>query len=208
MQQLQYLIFKFLKKIRLKGLRKSKIHKTSKVESGTSFINSEMDKYSFCGYDCDIINTEIGSFCSIANNVKIGGGAHPIGWVSTSPVFYAGRDSVEKKFARFTRNDHLKTIVQNDVWIGENVIIKQGITISHGSVIGMGSVVTKNVEPYSIVGGVPARLIRKRFNQEIIDQLLVSKWWDLGDKEILEAAKYVQTPQNFLDYLSKDENNI
>lgn len=87
---------KFLKKIRLRSITNSFIDSTSKVEAGSTIVNSSFDKYSFCGYDCQIINTTIGSFCSIANNVIIGGAMHPIHWVSTSPVFYKGRDSVKK----------------------------------------------------------------------------------------------------------------
>lgn len=84
-----------MKKLRLSSIRKSTIHKTSKIESGTSFINSSMARHSFCGYDCAIINAEIGAFCSIASNVKIGGVAHPVHFVSTSPVFLSHKDSIK-----------------------------------------------------------------------------------------------------------------
>ena len=97
---------------------------TSKVESGSLFLNSTMGKYSFCGYDCEIINCKIGSFCSIANNVIIGGAMHPINWVSMSPVFYHGRDSVKKKFSEFYRDPDKETVVGHDVWIGHGSHIK------------------------------------------------------------------------------------
>ena len=86
-----------------------------------------------------------------------------------SPVFYEGKDSVKTKFSTFKREKPLLTTIGNDVWIGRNVIIKEGVTIGHGSVIGMGSIVTKDVLPYSIVGGNPAKLIRMRFDNNIID---------------------------------------
>ena len=95
--RLQYIISKILKKIRGAAINKSTIHKTSKVESGSLVVNSTIDRYSFCGYDCDILNCEIGCFCSIANNVIIGGAAHPINWVSTSPVFYNRRENMMKR---------------------------------------------------------------------------------------------------------------
>ena len=136
-----------------------------------------MGRHSFCGYDCEITNTEIGSFCSIANNVIIGGGMHPMDWVSTSPAFYIGRDSVKAKFATHTREPVKKIIIGHDVWIGQYALIKQGITVGTGAVIGMGSVVTKDVEPYSIVAGKPACLINHRFNEDIVQKLLHSKWW-------------------------------
>ena len=112
--RLQYIISKILKKIRGAAINKSTIHKTSKVESGSLVVNSTIDRYSFCGYDCDILNCEIGCFCSIANNVIIGGAAHPINWVSTSPVFYIGRDSVKKKFQTFQRPDDLRTLIKRN----------------------------------------------------------------------------------------------
>ena len=92
--RLLYYWSKLLKKVRGVAVKDAYIHPSAKVESGTHFVRSSIGKHSFVGYDCEIINTEIGSFCSIANGVVIGGGMHPIDWVSTSPVFYSGRDSV------------------------------------------------------------------------------------------------------------------
>ncbi|MGE5355532.1 MAG: CatB-related O-acetyltransferase [Deltaproteobacteria bacterium] len=201
MKKILYYWAKFFKKIKYKAILNSKIHHTSKVEAGSEFINSTMDKHSFCGYDCEIINCDIGSFCSIANRVVIGGGMHPMGWVSTSPVFYEGKDSVKQKFSEHKRVPPRKTIIGHDVWIGEYAILKQGIKIGTGAVIGMGSVVTKDVEPYSIVGGNPAKEIRKRFDSETIDELLKSKWWDYSDKELNNYAKYFNEPQEFLKKL-------
>lgn len=83
-----YLFSKIIKKLRLSAIKSSSIDKTAKIESGTSFIHSSMARYSFCGYDCAILNAEIGAFCSIASNVKIGGVAHPLHFVSTSPSFF------------------------------------------------------------------------------------------------------------------------
>ena len=91
---LVYILSKVIKKIRLYSIKNSTIDKNSKIESGTNFINSSMARHSFCGYDCSIINTEIGAFCSIASNVKIGGVAHPVHFASTSPVFLSHKDSV------------------------------------------------------------------------------------------------------------------
>ena len=196
--KLLYFWAKFFKKIRGAAILNSTIHPTSKIESGSQFINSFMDKYSFCGYDCDIYNCDIGSYCSIANNVIIGGGAHPISWVSTSPVFYNNRDSVKKKFARFDRLPHKKTTIGNDVWIGSSAILMQGVNIGTGAVIGAGAVVTKDVEPYSIVGGCPAKVIRHRFDDEIIRELLDSKWWDLNDNELEICASSIQSPEEFI----------
>lgn len=195
----KYLYAKIWKKIRGSAISNSNIHKTSKVEAGSQIVNSTFDKHSFCGYDCIIINCNVGSFCSIANNVTIGGSQHPMEWVSTSPVFRAGKDSVKKKYSEHEFKDGKKTIIGNDVWIGERALIKQGVTIGHGAVIGMGSVVTKDVEPYTIVAGCPARVVRKRFDESVIGKLLEIKWWNFNDELLQEYSPYVTNPTNFIN---------
>lgn len=122
MRSFEYYLSKILKKARLKSVVNSQIHRTSKVESGSNVVSVKMDRYSFCGYDCEIVNTEIGAFCSIANDVRIGGAMHPLEWVSTSPVFYRGRDSVKKKFVEFNRPTDKRTVIGNDVWLGGGVL--------------------------------------------------------------------------------------
>jgi len=193
-----YYIAKGLRKAKCIALNNCNIDKTSKIESGSHLINVSMGKHSFCGYNCEITNCEIGSFCSIANSVVIGGGMHPIDWVSMSPVFYEGKDSVKTKFSEHKRDPSKITIIGHDVWIGRNVLIKQGIVIGTGAVIGMGSIVTKDIEPYSIVAGTPAKLIRKRFSNDVISQLLDSKWWNLNEKLLGEIAIYIKTPNDFI----------
>jgi len=195
---LLYLWSKILKKIRASSIKGSIIHPTSKVESGSHVVNTKMGKHSFCGYNCEIVNCEIGSFVSIANAVIIGGGMHPVTWVGMSPVFYEGRDSVKAKFSKHKRDGVRKTTIGHDVWIGQNVLIKQGITIGTGAVVGMGSVVTKDVPPYAIVGGNPAKLIRMRFEENLASRLLESKWWELDEARLTELAKSFKNPDDFL----------
>lgn len=199
--EIGYIWNRILKKARGKVLRNSSIHKTSKVESGSVLISTKMNKYSYCGYDCKIINCSIGSFCSIADNVIIGGATHPMNWVSTSPVFFNGRDSIKKKFSSFDRDKNKETIIGNDVWIGDNVMIKAGIKIGDGAVIGMGSVVTHDVLPYEVVAGAPSKHIRFRFDTDTITRLLDSKWWELDDDSLAKLAAYIQNPESFLNNL-------
>ena len=161
-------------------------------------MNSTISRHSFCGYDCSILNCNIGAFCSIANRVSIGGVRHPTEFVSTSPVFLSHKDSVKAKFAGHDYLPVVRTVVGNDVWIGEGAFLKAGITIGDGSVIGMGAVVTKDVAPYSIVGGNPARLIRLRFEQEIVDVLLKMKWWELPDSELQRLGPAFSDPRAML----------
>ena len=201
-----YFWSKVLKKIRGSALKNCNIAKSSKVESGCNLSNVKMNKHSFCGYGCEMTNVEIGSFCSIANGVIIGGGMHPIEWVSMSPVFYDGRDSVKKKFSEHKRNKVLKTIIGHDVWIGQNCLIKQGVKIGNGAVVGMGSIVTKDVEPYTIVAGNTAKVIRKRFNDDIINSLEKSEWWNFSDQRLKYFAKYFKEPTLFLEELKREKN--
>ena len=202
-ESILYYWSKFFKKLKYKSIVNSKIHRTAKVEAGCSFVNSRMDKYSFCGYDCEILNCNIGSFCSIANGVIIGGEEHPLDWISTSPVFYEGRDSVIKKFFNHKRVATKQTIICHDVWIGQNAMIKQGVTIGIGAVVGMGSIVTKDVEPYSIVAGSPAKIIRKRFDDKLISSLLKSEWWEYSEKDLNQYAIYFTNPAEFMKILSR-----
>lgn len=189
---------KLIRKLHGKAIRNSVIDKQSKVEAGSLFLNSKMGKYSFCGYDCKIINCEIGAFCSIADGVVIGGAQHPIEWGSTSPVFYNGRDSVTKKFSEFDRPLNPKTKIGNDVWIGERAIIKGGVSIGDGAVVGMGSIVTHDIPPYCIAVGNPAKIIKKRYGENTIELYMQKKWWDRSDDEIKNAAEKVRNAQDFI----------
>lgn len=199
----KYLWSKVFKKIRGAAIKNSVIDKTSKVEAGSSVVNTIMDKYSFCGYDCEITNCSIGKFCSIADKVIVGGSFHPMQWVSTSPVFYYGRDSVTKKFSEYKKEDVRKSEIGHDVWIGNCVLVKQGVKIGTGAVVGMGSVVTKDIPPYEIWAGNPARYIRRRFSDTISKQLLDSEWWELPEERLADAAQYIREPEKFLEYISK-----
>lgn len=198
---LLYLWSKSLKKIRGAAIINSCIHSSAKIESGSHVVNSSFDRYSFCGYDCEIMNTVVGSFCSIANNVVIGGAMHPIDWVSMSPVFYEGRDSVKMKFSEHKRETDKRTSIGHDVWIGQGTVIKQGVHIGTGAVVGMGAVVTKNVGDYEIVAGNPARLIKKRFDDELIYALLKTEWWNFSDERLHELGKYFNDPVEFLKHI-------
>jgi acetyltransferase-like isoleucine patch superfamily enzyme len=205
MEFVYFLWARVLKKMRPNAVRFSKVHATSKLESGTSFYRSTMERHSFCGYDCEISNADIGSFVSIANGVIIGGGQHPMHWVGMSPVFYEGRDSVKAKFSTHKRETPRRVVIGHDVWIGRSAIILAGIEIGNGAVVGAGAVVTKNVPPYAIVAGNPARIIRNRFNAEVVAKLMNSKWWEFGDDRILKLGPYFNKIELFLDVLDRNE---
>jgi len=200
-RKILYYYAKFLKKIRGSAILNSNIGYDSKIEPGSSFINSRIEKHSYVGYDSTIINTRIGSFCSIANNVKIGGATHPVHFVSTSPVFLSHKDSVKEKFAYHDFLPEIYTDIGHDVWIGENALIKSGVSIGIGSVIGMGSVVTKDVPAYAIVAGNPAKIIKFRFDPNMVDALLASEWWKMGKENLKKYGKFFNDPKKLLSAL-------
>lgn len=201
--KIEYIISKIIKKMHLRAIKNSIIDKTSRIASGTQFIYSKMDRHSFCGYDCIIIDTSIGRFCSISGNCEIGGASHSIDWVSTSPVFNENKDQIKKKYSSHKYSTRKHTKIGNDVWIGSKVLIKAGVIIDDGAVVGMGSVVTKDIPAYEIWAGNPAKLIRKRFNDDIISKLLEIKWWEFDDEKLYRYSKYFNNVPKFLKEVNK-----
>jgi len=185
----------------------SKISKKSAISGKTRFYDSEINDYSYVGRNGLIINTKIGKFCSIADDCKIGCSSHPTQWGSTSSVFHKGKNILRKNFSNFEYTSNKRTVIGNDVWIGNNVLIKDGITIGDGAIIGMGSVVTKNVEPYSIVGGVPAKIIRYRFEEQDIQELLNIKWWELKENEISYISSEINNIKEFIKKVKEVKND-
>lgn len=149
---------------------------------------------------------KIGKFCSVAPNIKIfsGQGYHDSKNISTYPFGYVECDSLggEKYCPGKTEGD---VIIGNDVWIGEGTSIMSGVKIGDGAIIAASSHVIRDVDPYSIVGGNPAQIIKKRFSQKEIDRLLEIKWWDLEIEEILKYKSLLnsQNIDEFLDRFKK-----
>ena len=139
-------------------------------------------------YHFDFIGDKliIGKFCAIASNVKfiMNGGNHSINHFTTYPFAIFGHDWANKISIKGENKGD--TIINNDVWIGYNSVIMPGITIGDGAIIGANSVVTKNVLPYNIVGGNPAKIIRKRFDNDVINLLLDLQWWHWSLEKITQ----------------------
>lgn len=202
-KDISYLFARAIKRLRPSAQRRSCIANTAAIEPGCQVVSSIFGRYSYCGYDCIILNVDVGSFCSIADNVFIGGSQHPIHHVSTSPAFLNHRDSIRSNFSKFDYYDMPRTMIGNDVWIGYGARIRAGVSIGHGAVIAMGAVVTKDVPPYSIAAGNPARIIRKRFDDEVIDSLLDVRWWELSDSELSKWSAWFNDPNAFLKQWSR-----
>lgn len=148
----------------------------------------------------DISDVTVGKYCSIAQNVIIDcGWHHRVDFVTTYPlnVFFEKLDYI--KGHPKSKGD---VIIGNDVWIGEGTIIMGGIVIGSGAVIGAGAIVTKDVMPYEIVGGVPAKTIRFRFPQQTIRELLDIAWWDWSEDKITEAGALLMN-NNIRQFIDK-----
>jgi acetyltransferase-like isoleucine patch superfamily enzyme len=183
----------------------STIDKNVALFDGATLINSSVGAFSYIQSDSIIVNASIGKFCSIAGDVKIGMAEHPLNWVSTSPIFYDMSQPLPMALTEEKNHfgQQIQTSIGSDVWIGQGVIVKSGVSISVGSVIGAGAVVTKDVAPYSIVVGNPARPIRQRFGQEMCDALSISKWWELDSEILRELSVFFKTPEVFLSELQR-----
>jgi len=163
-------------------------------------FSTTLGKHTYIQKHTTIVNAQIGRYCSLAKNVSIGPGIHKVDGVSTHPAFFLKNTPLLKTFTeKDLFNPTKKTVIGNDVWIGESVIIIDGVTIGTGSIIAAGAVVTKDVEPYSIVGGVPAKLIRFRFEKDLVHKLLNSKWWELNETEFINNISTFNSSVKFIN---------
>ncbi len=159
---------------------------------------------SYIGEGC-IINAKIGKYCSIGPRVTTVRGNHPTrDWVSTHPAFFSPACQCGMTYSDTQRFEEFKGPIEigNDVWIGASAIILDGVTVGDGAIITAGSVVASSVPPYSIVGGVPAKVIRYRFDEDEINYLLNLKWWDKPEQWIKDNAGKFCNIKNFC------QNNI
>lgn len=161
------------------SIQASRLEGSTRVCHQTCVHDCTVGRYSYIAYGGMICNTTIGRFCSIGPNLLCGTGEHPTHLPSTSPVFYSTARQCGISFADRNACEEVRPIaIGSDVWIGSNVFIRDGVQIGHGAVIAAGAVVVKDVPPYAIVGGVPARILRLRFSTPAIERLLQLRWWE------------------------------
>ena len=173
---------------------KSEISRKAKIYSNVQVTSSSMGDYSYIGRNSRLIHADVGKFCSIASETKIGMGTHTLDKLSTSPIFTEAKNGTKHSWVKTSAvNPFHRVTIGNDVWIGVRTMIIGGVTIGDGAVIGAGSIVTKDVPPYAVVVGVPAKVIRYRFPQEQIETLLAHPWWRLPEEQLRERIELFQS---------------
>jgi acetyltransferase-like isoleucine patch superfamily enzyme len=154
---------------------------------GTTLAGCAIGAYSYI-VSGTFNNVAVGRYCSIAHAVEVGFHNHPVEWVSSHPFTFMDYLPEQMRWPIPHSFDHAPapTTIGNDVWIGAHVKINGGLSIGDGAIVAAGSVVTKDVPPYTIVGGTPAKVIRRRFDDAIIDELMALRWWDYDWPEFLK----------------------
>ncbi|MBV0911211.1 LbetaH domain-containing protein [Anianabacter salinae] len=160
------------------------------IARGTRLSNVEIGDYSYCDRICDIANARIGKFANIASFTRIGPTDHPLTTATTHHFTYRSHyywpDEPDDE-AHFARRAARLAHIGHDTWIGHNAVVKPEVMIGDGAVVASGSIVTKDVAPYSIVGGNPARPIRDRQPAAIADRLIALAWWDWSHEALRTA---------------------
>jgi acetyltransferase-like isoleucine patch superfamily enzyme len=172
------------------------------INDNVSVKNSNIGDHTYINSYSSVFCAEIGKFCSVASNVTIGLSTHPCNLVSTHPAFYSS-NKLFKTFSDkvyFYEDENID--IGNDVWIGEGSLILGGAKIGDGAIIAAKSVVTRNVEPFEIVGGVPAKTIRFRFEPEVRLKILKSEWWNNSEEWFAENFKLFHDTPSFLKYFN------
>lgn len=192
----------------LSNLNNCKFGMYNSLHPGVMLCNVTMGDFSYIAENSRLVNVNLGKFSCIGPDVLMGLGKHPShDFVSIHPIFFSTSTQSEITFLNKTIFDESSPItVGNDVWIGARAIVLDGITIGDGAIIGAGAVVTKDIPPYAIVGGVPAKIIRYRFDKNQIDLLLNCKWWHRDINWLSTNAKHFQSIHVFAKNLKRTNN--
>lgn len=175
--------------------------KYSEIRYLVKLKNSKIGKYSRVNPNCNLSNVTVGNFTAIGRDSSAGLGQHPLNYISTQNIFYK-KNNLNNRWVKKIDLTPKPISIGSDVWIGVESIIMDGVMIGDGAVIGARSVVTKDVPPFAIVVGQSARILKYRFEPEVISRLLQIKWWDLSDEEISDKIEFFRIPNITLDVIN------
>lgn len=193
-------------------IKRTKINDYVMILKGTELTDCNIGLSSFIGRNCSFNKTKIGKYCSIGESVKLIYGKHPTHkFVSTYPAFYSSEAQYGYTYSKDTKFEEFEILddgnyldIGNDVWIGSYAHIMGGIRIGDGAIIASGALITKDVEPYCIVGGIPAKKMKMRFSNEEIQQLISVKWWDKDREWISNHSQYFFNITTFLQGVNNE----
>jgi phosphonate metabolism protein (transferase hexapeptide repeat family) len=185
-------------------LRDTKLGQFTDIAERVVLAECEVGDFTYIERHVEAIYTTIGKFCAIAANTRLNALNHPMDRISQHKITYRPNEyfahaKVDKAFRETRQN--ARVTIGHDVWIGHGAIVLPGLSIGHGAVVAAGAVVTKNVEPYAIVAGVPARRIKWRFKKSIRERIIAMGWWDwpqdklaiaIADMQALSAMDFVE----------------
>ena len=175
------------------------------VGPDTVLRSVEVGRYTYFSPQSRIINCRVGAFCSIGPNIKVGFGRHPTNYVSAYPSFYQPHDYSKADFGiNVEFESHLPVRIGNDVWVGAHCLILDGVSIGDGAIIGAGAVVAKDIPPYTLAGGVPAKVIRQRFSDEQVAFLENLRWWDRDLDWLRARAPLFSNIERLMEAVSKE----
>lgn len=192
----------------LAKIRNSNFGKYNIIDEKAAIENVKIGDFSYVAPNASITNTIIGKFTCIGQNVIIGPARHPVNnYISIHPAFYSNYMNLNFSINLNSFETSLPVRLGSDVWVGANAIIMGGIEIGDGVIIAAGAVVTKNIQPYAVVAGIPAKIIKFRFKEEEIIELLKLKWWDKDLAWLKSNSKYFSDTGKFKKYILnlKDE---
>jgi len=170
------------------------------IFQNVTITNSVIGNHTFIQKDSIINHANIGKFCSIAMRVTIGTGQHPTDHLSSHPAFYSFTQPLAKTYCKKdTYEPFRQTIIGHDVWIGQNALVNDGLNIGIGAVIAAGAVVTKDIPEYAIVAGVPAKIIKYRFDEDLRQKIILTKWWDKPESWLQKNYSLFSNPHKLIN---------
>jgi phosphonate metabolism protein (transferase hexapeptide repeat family) len=176
-------------------LKETRLGRAVSIEARVELLDCTVGDFTYMERGGEAIYSDFGKFCSIASNVRINALEHPMERVTTHKITYRPNEYFRylELDAGFRAHRASKRVtIGNDVWIGHGAVVMPGVTIGDGAVVGANAVVTRDIEPYTIAAGVPAKPLRQRFARDIAERLLAMAWWDWPDETLFEAVPDMQ----------------